>query len=285
MVKDIAQPQDIILDTTPVNLVDGGVGLACCRWGAQHGVHLVLANKAPLVLSYRELLDTARSSSSYIEFSATVCGGLPVINVGRRDLACCARLNLVQGIFNSTSNYVLSRMSTGEEPEIALEHAKRVGIAEADPSLDLEGYDTASKLVIICNSILNISATLQDVALEGITGITLADVEAAGRESKVYRLIATASRCSCAAGGERELEGWQCGLGCVESYKLSVNPTLVDVNSFFGQCQDTDMSVVFVSDEFETMSLKTSEKGVFPTSAAVLRDCFAILRRQEQLGA
>jgi homoserine dehydrogenase len=311
MVQSTALSGDIVLDATPVNLTDGGVGLACCRYAAEKGIHIVMANKAPLVLCYQQLMHSARQAPiSSIEFSGAVCGGLPVINVGRRDLTCCAQLNLVQGIFNSTSNYILSRMAAGEAPDIALANAREVGIAEADASLDLEGFDTANKLVIICNAVLNIPVTLRDVEREGMMHITQAEVEAAGKEGMVYRLIATAERrftagVSCDDHHEttedsidamEEDKRGEEGAGDIANdvekeeakrkqqcanFKLSVCPTLVLTTSFFGQCTDTDMSVVFVSDEFETISLKTNEKGVFPTAAAVLRDCCTIIKNTE----
>jgi homoserine dehydrogenase len=281
MVKAVAKPSDIVLDATPVNLTDGGVGLACCRWAAQQGVHLVLANKAPLVLGYRELLHSSQQFPvSRLEFSGTVCGGLPVVNVGKRDLASTSRLDSVQGIFNSTSNYILSRMANGEDPADALAHARTVGIAEADASLDLQGYDTANKLVIICNAVLDIPAKLCDVDREGMTHLTLSDVKEAAKSGQVYRLVATAERieneieiCDNDVDTEEEKRMRICS-----RFKLSVRPTLVPSDSFFGQCVDTDMSVVFISDEFETISMKTNEKGVFPTAAAMLRDCCSILK-------
>lgn len=288
MLTRVAKPGHIAMDATPVNLTDGGMGLACCRWAAGTGVHLVLANKAPLVLSYRELMNAAQQPpASSIEFSGTVCGGLPVINVGRRDLACSARLDLVQGIFNSTSNYVLSRMAAGESPELALSHARAAGIAEADASLDLEGVDSANKLVIICNAVLDIPATLSDVQRQGITHLTGAEVLAAASAGQAYRLVATARRReegAAAASAVGQLAEEDCledssRVQLCSAFELSVRPTLVPLVSFFGQCVDTEMCVVFVSHEFETISLKTDEKGVFPTAAALLRDCCSIAKR------
>jgi homoserine dehydrogenase len=266
MVAGAGKPGNILLDGTPVDLKTGGVGLECCRFAASHGIHLVMANKAPLVLAYGELMAAAaREPRCRIEFSASVCGGLPVVNVGRRDLGC-ARLQSVRGIFNSTSNYILSRMARGEDPAVALRAAQEVGIAEADPSLDLEGYDTANKLVIICNSVLGFPATLSDVALTGIGGVTAVDMQKAALEGEVYRLLATATLVTAHAGTPR--------------YTLSVQPERVKADSFFGTCTDSDMCVVFRSDEFETISMKTDEKGVFPTAAAMLRDCFTIIREE-----
>ena len=127
------------------------------------GTNIVLANKAPLVLAYQDLMMLARlKPASQVLFSATVCGGLPVVNVGRRDL-CCGRIRSVRGIFNSTSNFILSQMENGNSRKEALQIAIDRGIAEADPTLDVEGIDTANKLTIIANSILDYSVTLSDV--------------------------------------------------------------------------------------------------------------------------
>lgn len=264
MVHAKAKRGDILFDGTPVNLQTGGVGLECCRYALSCGIHVVLANKAPLVLAYRELVDIAMTEpKAQLEYSATVCGGLPVVNVGKRDLYC-AQIDSVQGIFNSTSNYILSRLQDGVEPAAALQDAKDVGIAEADPSLDLEGYDTANKLIIICNTVLHMSASLSDMkVLKGMTGVTQQDVEAAALEGQVIRLVASATRTFTAT----------------PTYELTVQPECVPKASFLGSCVDTDMCIVFESDEFEIISMKTNEKGVFPTASAMLRDCYSIVAK------
>lgn len=277
MVKNAAKRGDILFDGTPVNLQTGGVGLESCRYAATNGIHIVLANKAPLVLAYDELMATAaQEPSCCIEFSATVCGGLPVVNVGRRDLLC-GQMDCVKGIFNSTSNFILTSMAKGQEPAEALRIAQAAGIAETDPSLDLEGYDTANKLVIISNSVLRIPARLADIDITGISGISHRDINEAACVGEVYRLIGTAQRydsiseASCATA----VPCPDPQRGC---YVLSVKPARVKANSFLGGCVDSDMCVVFRSEEFETISMKTDETGVYPTSCAMLRDCFAISR-------
>jgi homoserine dehydrogenase len=266
MVQAVAKQGNILLDGTPVNLETGGVGLACCRYALANGIHVVLANKAPLVLAYQELKALAAATPACnIEFSATVCGGLPVVNVGRRDLHC-AYIDNVHGIFNSTSNYILSRMSQGETSASALASARERGIAEADPTLDVEGIDSANKLVIICNAMLDYPCTLSDVRVQGIMGVTSEDIEIAAQSGEVYRLVATAAA--------RHVSTDCDGSG---GYDLSVEPRRVPMHSFLGSCIETDMCVIMRSDEFETISLKTDEKGVMPTASAMLRDCFTII--------
>lgn len=267
MIEANAKQGSILLDGTPVNLENGGVGLACCRYALQNGIHVVLANKGPLVLAYQELKALAAATPScQMEFSAAVCGGLPVVNVGRRDLYC-SHIESVHGIFNSTSNYILSRMVEGESLAAALAAAQARGIAEADPSLDVEGVDSANKLVIICNSVLDYPCSLSDVRVQGIMGVSMEDMKVAAECNEVYRLVAEATL--------RTSDG-------DPVYDLSVEPRRVPRHSFLGSCVETDMCVIFRSDEFETISLKTDEKGVFPTASAMLRDCFTIINAVPQ---
>ena len=167
---------DLLLEASPVNLKDGEPGLSATRAALRRGIPAVLANKAPLVLAFDELHTLARAHGTKIGYSATVCGALPVINIGQRDLVAADVLRL-RGIFNSTSNFILAEMAAGRSYADALAEAQRRGIAETDPSLDVEGWDTANKLVIIANSFLGVRVRLADVHVQGITGITTAQLQ------------------------------------------------------------------------------------------------------------
>ena len=175
---------DLMLDASPVNLKTGQPGLDCVRTAIGRGMGVVLANKGPLVHAFAELTATARSAGAGFAYSATVCGALPVVNIGQRDLAGC-HIRSVRGIFNSTSNSILAAMAAGGSYDQALKQAQIDGIAEADPTLDVGGWDTANKPVIIANSILGMPATLGDVhPVTGITGIPseqLLEERAAGK--------------------------------------------------------------------------------------------------------
>ena len=249
---------DIVIDVSPVDLKTGGPALPILQDALSNGIHCVLANKAPLVLDYQNLSSLAKQNQASLSFSATVCGGLPVVNVGRRDLRG-AQFQRISGIFNSTSNYVLAEMEQGKTVEQAISEAQEIGIAEADPSLDIDGYDTANKLVILTNAVMGHACTLEDVELIGVGNVTKKDIDAAKETGDTIRLVATTSR--------NESSG---------VVTMSVKPTKVSMTSFFGQCSNTSMCCRFETDIFETIELKTDEKGVYPTSAAVLRDCFEI---------
>ena len=273
---------DIVVDMSPVDLKTGGPNMPILFEALESGCDLVLANKAPLVLKFHELHNIVRKEATDLEsirtpkicFSATVCGGLPVVNVGCRDLAGATFLK-ISGIFNSTTNYILTAMESGRDRDEALREAQKAGIAEADPSLDIEGYDTANKLVIIANAILGIRATLDDVDVQGIQNVTRASIAAAASQGKRIRLVASAVRRN--ADTDTATPTTNTATSSSSSYDLKVAPESVDQHSFLASCDGSSMCCTFTTDVFETVKMQTDEKGVYPTSSAVLRDIRTIV--------
>jgi homoserine dehydrogenase len=249
---------DLVLEASPVNLDDGEPGLSITQAALSRGIDVVLANKGPLVLAFDRLHDLAHSHNAGIAFSAAVCGALPVINIGQRDMVAADILSL-RGIFNSTSNFILAEMATGRSFGEALEEAQRRGIAEADPSLDVDGWDTANKLVIIANSFLGVSVTLGEVAVTGITTITTEQLQTEMAAGNTIKLVAAATRTS-------------------EGYQLSVQPTVLPLDSFLGRCSGWEMGIELQSDLYGRMYHKIWEREPLPTAAAMLRDAVNLAR-------
>ncbi len=256
-------PADLLLEASAVNLQTGQPGLDCVRRAIRRKMPVVLANKGPLVHAFGELNAAAQAAGVGLAYSATVCGALPVVNIGRRDLAGCD-FRAVRGIFNSTSNSILAAMAQGGSYDQALRQAQLDGIAEADPSLDVEGWDTANKLVIIANSILRQPATLADVdPVIGITGITAEDIQAAAVQGQVIKLVATA---------ERDMTGLR--------YKLAVRPTWLPADDFLASVNGWEMGIVFDTDIMGLQQLKVDERGPVPTAAAMLRDVITLMENK-----
>jgi homoserine dehydrogenase len=248
---------DVLLEASPVDLETGQPGLDCVRLALGRGISAVLANKGPLVHAFSELASTAGAAGLGLAYSATVCGALPVINIGRRDLAGC-QVRSVRGIFNSTSNSILAAMSQGDAYERALRQAQLDGIAEADPTLDVEGWDTANKLIIITNSILRQPARLADLeVVSGITGITPEHIAEGARRGQAVKLVAQASW-----DGER--------------YRLSVQPEWLPQEDFLAQVNGWEMGIVFDTDIMGLQQFKVDERGPTPTAAAMLRDVITL---------
>lgn len=257
VLKDLAV--GLVLEASPVDLKTGEPGLSVTRTSLRRGIPVVLANKGPLVLAFSELRDLAHAHGAGLGYSATVCGALPVINIGQRDLVA-ADITTLAGIFNATTNFILAEMGTGRSFDDALVEAQQRGIAETDPTLDVEGWDTANKLIIIANSFLGISVTLADVNVQGITRVTAEDLRAARTSGNTIKLLARAERTG-------------------SGYALSVRPTVVPLHSFLGQCDGWEMGIELQSDLYGLMFYKIWEREPLPTAAAMLRDAVNLLAR------
>jgi homoserine dehydrogenase len=240
----------------------GQPGLACIEAALARGMHVVTANKAPLVLAFPRLLALARERGVQLRFDATVAGGLPAVNLGQRDLAF-ADIHRLEGVLNLTTNYILTRMADdGLSYDEALAHAQAAGHAETDPTLDVEGWDAANKLVILAHSVLGQPATLADVAVEGIRGVTPEMLAEAAAQGQRLKLVATAK---------------QAGAG----YRLSVRPTWLDAAHPLAQLGAKQMGIVYHTDVCGVLSAAIVEETPVPTAAAMLRDVVGIYSNRE----
>ena len=250
---------NLLVEASPTNLETGEPGLSCIRWTLEQGIPVVTCNKGPLVLAYQELVGLARENNTRLHFSGTVAGALPVVNIGRRDLSGCL-VERIEGIFNNTTNYILCRMSDeGLSSEDALAGAKEAGVAERNPTLDIDGWDAANKLVIVANCVLNRPTKLQDVEVQGIRDITRENLLRAGEKGRTIKLLATAV-----------LQG--------DDYELAVRPTELPTSHPLAGLGLWDMGVVYHTDTMGTLTAIIEEKGAMPTAAAVLRDMINMYR-------
>lgn len=253
---------EILVEATPANMVNGEPGLTAARNALTAGVAVVFANKAPLVFGFDDLQHLAQGSGGgpYAETppvgiacSATVCGGLPVINVIKRDLKH-AKIFRIRGVLNATSNYILDMLSSGGDFQTAVREAQRIGAAEADPAHDIKGHDTANKLYILARTIGGTCGTHLETRVTGIEKITSEHLSAAHARGNTIRLVAT---------GVREAG---------KPWILSVMPEEIPEHSFLGACRGWEMGVEIESDLYERVCLKNYEADPLGTSAAVLRD-------------
>lgn len=158
---------DVLIEAAPTNLNDPQPAVERLRAAFATGKHVVCVNKAPLAVAMPALQELAEHNRVVFRFSGTVGGGTPVLDWAAR----CAEGDEILGvraILNGTTNYILTRMAEGAGFDAALAEAQAKGYAERDPSMDVDGIDTAIKLVIFANSVLRRRAVLSDVSIEGI---------------------------------------------------------------------------------------------------------------------
>lgn len=179
---------DAVVEISYTNLKTGQPAISHLVAALEHGKHAVTSNKGPVALKYRELSTLAQSRNLQIGVEGTVMSGTPALHLGQ-DLLAGAGLRRVQGIFNGTTNYILTQMEAGASYEEALAQAQRQGFAEADPTGDVEGYDAAGKVAILSALLMDTPLDLEQVERTGITGITSGDVLQAKAAGQRWKLI------------------------------------------------------------------------------------------------
>ena len=184
---------DLLVEVTPTNIEDGEPARTHMLKAMNASKDVVTSNKGPLSLRFSELIDAANSTNAYFKYEASVGGAMPIINFAHDTLAG-NNISSVLGILNGTCNYILSRMANEGSPYLqTLNEAQELGIAETDPTQDVEGIDAACKIVILANSVLNMDVSLKDVQVEGISRITPESIELAKKEGFLIKLIGEAS--------------------------------------------------------------------------------------------
>ncbi len=239
---------DFLVDVTPANYETGEPGLTYITEALKRGINVVTANKAPLVLKYSYLISLARSRGARFGYRATVFGGVPIIDVLRHLSA--HKIVKVEGIVNATTNYILSRVFyDGLRLNEAIEEARRIGVMEANPALDLEGIDAAAKIAILANTI-GIPMTLKDVERIGLTSLSEDKIEELRKEGKVVKLIA-------------ELD--------VEQRKASVRPVPLDPSDDLAQVKYLLNAVRIITD-LNNIVIKGVGGGPAETAVNVLSE-------------
>ncbi|MGH7257711.1 MAG: homoserine dehydrogenase, partial [Nitrospiraceae bacterium] len=223
------------------------------------GKQVVTANKALLAVHGEEIFDAATRYGVDLGYEASVGGGIPIVRALTEGLAANT-IQSIYGIMNGTSNYILSRMtSEGQRFEVVLEEAKRAGYAEADPTVDVAGIDSAHKLTILVSLAYGTPVNFKDLYTEGITGLTPLDIAYAKEFGFVIKLLAIAKF----SGGEIEAR---------------VHPTMVPATSQIAKVEGVYNAIQLVGDAVEDVVLYGRGAGSMPTGSAVLSDIIAISR-------
>ncbi|WP_435183208.1 homoserine dehydrogenase [Halobellus sp. EA9] len=186
---------DVLVEATPTTLGDAEPGFSHLRTALERDRHVVLANKGPVAERYGDVRDLERESAGNVRFEATVGGAIPIVSTVE-DLSP-SHVEAARGVLNGTANFILSRMAAeGIDYEHVLAEAQDLGVAEADPTFDVEGTDAALKCVILANVLAEgeTEYTLDDADVEGITNVPGSALELAAEDGRTIRLVGEATR-------------------------------------------------------------------------------------------
>lgn len=247
---------DIVLEVTPTNIKTGEPGLSHMLAAMENKKHVVTSNKGPLALEFKKLKEMAEKNDVEFKFEASAGGAMPLISLAKEALSG-DQVTAIKGILNGTTNYILSRMTKeGCSLDQAVKEAQELGIAETDPSYDINGSDTASKLVILANAIMGNDATYKDVKVQGISRITPEAIKLADEDEYVIKLI-----------------------GEVRNNHLEVAPRLVPKNHPLNV--DGTLNVALLETDIAgEITIVGRGAGAIPTNSAILSDIISIWRKR-----
>jgi homoserine dehydrogenase len=244
---------DVLFETTSLNPETGQPAIDYLKASLQAGAHTITANKAPIVYAYDELNEIAKANGKRFLFEATVLDSAPVFSLFRETLPG-VKVRGFSGVFNSTTNVVLETMEAGRSFAEGVKTAQELGVAETDPTHDLDGWDSIMKICAIARVILRTPLLPSDVRREGIRGLDPETVQEARAEGRPYKLL---SRATVNADG---------------SVTASVRPEQIGVGDPFGSVRGTSLAIHFELDTIPGLTVVSHRPNLQSTAYGLLAD-------------
>ncbi len=243
---------DVLFENTPVNYKSGQPAVDCIRTALDCGMHVITANKGPVVHAYRELTEIAENKGRRFYFESAVMDGAPVFALFRETLPATNLLSF-KGVLNSTTNVILTRMESGESFDQAVAYAQNVGLAETDPSGDIDGWDAAVKVAALATVLMGVPMLPSEIDREGIRGVTPEKIEQAKQNGKRWKLLCSAEKTG-------------------QAVVARVAPEMVGPETPFYSIEGSTSIVQFTTDTLPELSLIEGNPGPDTTAYGLLAD-------------
>lgn len=248
---------DTLVELTSTNIETGEPGLTHIKLALENGINVVTGNKGPILLEYKTLKKIADENNARLGIGCTTGGALPSINVGSFDIAGSEILS-IEGILNGTSNYILTKMYENEvDYDEALKKAISFGITEANYKLDVEGYDTASKILILANVLMDTNLSLKDIKIEGINNLKKDNILEEKSKGNKIKLIGKVYRKD-------------------EKVEVSVKPEILNSEHHLYFVDNKNKGVCYSTDTLGEISIIGGASGTINAAASILRDIINI---------
>lgn len=248
---------DVLFENSSMNPQTGEPAVDYIRHALIYGAHVVTANKGPIVHAYHELRDLAKAKGKHFLFEATVMGGAPIFSLFREALPA-ANLKRFRGLLNSTTNLIITEMENGLTFDTAVKKAQDLGIAETDPSADVDGWDAAVKVSALATVLMDVPVKPQDVNPQGIRALTPEIVSAARAAGKPYKLVCQAKR------------------GDDGKVTASVRPEQVDLTDPLASVRGASSIIQFQMDTLYGLTLSEQDPDAVTTAYGPLADFITI---------
>lgn len=267
LIKEV--PADILVELTPLSITDGRPASDHIEAALRTGKHAVTANKGPVAWDYARLQALAEEAGRRFLFESAVMDGVPIFNLARAALRGCRVLGF-RGILNSTTNFLLEKLETGGTFEQAVAEAQHQGFAEADPTLDVDGWDAAAKVAALANVLMNARINPLKVDRTGVHRISAEDVAQATRRGGRLKLI-----CSAESGHDGE-EGRAPAGGGHAGLSATVRPEFVPFSDPFALIGGTSSILTLKTDLLGDITVVENDPKVVQTAYGVLNDLLEI---------
>ena len=248
----LAKP-DVVFETTSLNPETGQPAIEHIRKSLLAGAHAITANKGPIVYAYDELNAVAIAHGKRLMFESTVLDSAPVFSLFRETLPA-VRIRGFSGVFNSTTNVILETMEEGRSFGEGVKTAQELGVAETDPSHDVDGWDSIMKVCAIARVILRAPLLPADVRREGIRSLDAATLQAARAEGKPFKLL---SKATVNADG---------------SVTAFVRPEQIALNDPLGSVRGTSLAIHFELDTIPGLTIISHRPNLQSTAYGLLAD-------------
>lgn len=244
---------DALFEASSLNAETGEPAITYIRSALEAGAHAISANKGPVVYAHKELTELARSRGLRFFHESAMMDGAPVFSLFRETLPAL-ELRGFRGVLNSTTNVILECMESGMTFDDAVREAQRLGVAETDPSNDVDGIDAAVKVVGLVNVLMDGDLSLADVSRIGIRGITAGNLREARENGETWKLIARA---------RRQNDG---------SISAHVAPEHIGPDDPLYSVRGTSLAVGFETDVFRELFIAERDPGPEATAYGMLSD-------------
>jgi homoserine dehydrogenase len=250
---------DVIVELSTLSIKDGQPAIAHIEEAFASGMHVITANKGPIAWDYKRLKGIAASKGLEFLHETTVMDGAPVFNLVRETLPGCGVIGF-KGILNSTTNFILEEMEAGKGFNEALAEAQRRGFAEAEPSMDIDGWDAAAKTAAIVNVIMGGEITPMNVERMGIAHLTQGDIEAAKHGGKKIKLLCEGYRADGTVKGR-------------------VSPKLFDKADIFSNIDSTSSILSITTDLMGEICILERNPEIQQTAYGIYSDLLTLIKR------
>lgn len=250
---------ELLVEATPTDIRTGEPALGHIRAALAKGMHVVSASKGPFIRNFGELRALAAERGASLKLSAAAAAALPTLDVAQTCLAG-AEIRAIEGVLNGTSNFILTRMRGGMGYASALAEAQRMGIAETDPTLDVEGHDTANKLALIANACMGADLKPEDVDRTGITGLAGERIREEAARGRVMRLVGRAER------------------GQNGRVAARVAPEALPPDHPLAAVDGAEKGITYVTDSMDRVTVLGGKSDPRGAAAALLKDLINIYR-------